>query len=196
MVFGVTDHREELCHKVKARAVLRQEEEEEVEEGLMLETPLLMSEGESLLLQEEGISFTGGSKSVLCQGAGEAEEVWEAVKCLVGKHAVPRRAEVSHARMRMYFFEYVQVRGTTRRKGGRWLLTIAEQGEDLLSTTSTVESTSSSTSVQALPLPAYLSETVVPPSMSPSEVLLQKCPSIKPLRPAPPPKEQVSPTMT
>ena len=198
MVFGVTDHREELCHKVKARAVLRQEEEEEVEEGLMLETPLLMSEGESLLLQEEGISFTGGSKSVLCQGAGEAEEVWEAVKCLVGKHAVPRRAEVSHARMRMYFFEYVQVRGTTRRKGGRWLLTIAEQGEDLLSTPSTSPSSmeSTSTSVQAQRLPAYLSETVVPPSMSPSEVLLQKCPSIKPLRPAPPPKEQVSPTMT
>ena len=194
MVFGVTDHREELCHKVKARAVLRQEEEEEVEEGLMLETPLLMSEGESLLLQEGGISFTGGSKSVLCQGAGEAEEVWEAVKCLVGKHAVPRRAEVSHARMRMYFFEYVQVRGTTRRKGGRWRLTIAEQGKDLLSTPNTMES--SSTSVQAQPLPAYLSETVVPPSMSPSEVLLQKCPSIKPLRPAPPPKEQVSRTMT
>ena len=194
MVFGVTDHREELCHKVKARAVLRQEEEEEVEEGLMLETPLLMSEGESLLLQEGGISFTGGSKSVLCQGAGEAEEVWEAVKCLVGKHAVPRRAEVRHTRMRMCFFEYVQVRGTTRRKGGRWRLTIAEQGKDLLSTPNTMES--SSTSVQAQPLPAYLSETVVPPSMSPSEVLLQKCPSIKPLRPAPPPKEQVSPTMT
>lgn len=108
MVFGVTDHREELCHKVKARAVLRQmEEEEEVEEGLILETPLLMSEGESLLLQEEGISFTGGSKSVLCQGAGEAEEVWEALKCLVGKQAVPRRAEVRRAAMRMYFFGYV-----------------------------------------------------------------------------------------
>ena len=106
MVFGVTDHREELCHKVKARAVLRQEEEE-VEEGLMLETPLLMSEGESLLLQEEGISFTGGSKSVLCQGAGEAEEVWEALKCLVGNQAVPRRAEVRRAAMRMYFFGYV-----------------------------------------------------------------------------------------
>ena len=102
MVFGVTDQREELCHKVKARAVLRQEEEEEVEEGLVLETPLLMPEGESLLLQEGGISFTGGSKGVLCQGAGEADEVWEALKCLVGKHAVPRRAEVRHARMRMY----------------------------------------------------------------------------------------------
>ena len=94
----------------------------------------------------------------------------------------------------MHFFDYVQVRGTTRRKGGRWRLTIAEQGKDLLSTPNTMES--SSTSVQAQPLPAYLSETVVPPSMSPSEVLLQKCPSIKPLRPAPPPKEQVSPTMT
>ena len=95
MVFGVTDYREQLCHKVKARAVLRQEqEEEEVEEGLVLETPLLMSEGEGLLLQEEGISFIGGSKGVLCQGGGEAEEVWDALKCLVGKHAVPRRAEV------------------------------------------------------------------------------------------------------
>ena len=95
MVLGVTDQREELCHKVKAKAVLRQEEEEEeVEEGLILETPLLMSEGESLLLQERGISFTGGNRGVLCQGAGEAEEVWEALKGLVGKHAVPRRAEV------------------------------------------------------------------------------------------------------
>ena len=103
VVIGVTDHREELCHKVKARAVLRQEEEEDVEEGLVLEIPLLMAEGEGLVMQKEGISFFGGSKGVLCQGAGEAEEVWEALKCLVGKHAVPRRAEVSDVRMRMYF---------------------------------------------------------------------------------------------
>ena len=70
VVFGVTDHKEQLCHKVKARAVLRQEQEQEVvEEGLVLETPLLMSEGEGLLMQGEGISFIGGSKGVLCQGA-------------------------------------------------------------------------------------------------------------------------------
>ena len=53
----MTDHGEQLCHKVKARAVLRQEEMDEVEEGLVLETPLLMAEGEGLVLQENGISF-------------------------------------------------------------------------------------------------------------------------------------------
>ena len=90
----MTDHGEQLCHKVKARAVLRQEEGEDVEEGLVLETPLLMTEGEGLVLQEKGISFIGGSKGVLCQGPMEADEVWEALRCLVGKHAVPRRGEV------------------------------------------------------------------------------------------------------
>ena len=94
----MTDHGEQLCHKVKARAVLRQEEGEEVEEGLVLETPLLMTEGEGLVLQEKGISFIGGGNGVLCQGPMEADEVWEALRCLVGKHAVPRRGEVRDAR--------------------------------------------------------------------------------------------------
>ena len=90
---GVTDHQEQLCHKVKAKAVLKLEEGE-LEEGLLLRTPLLMSDGEGFVLQEKGISFVSGEQAVLCQGEGEAEEVWEAVKRLVGKHAVPRRAEV------------------------------------------------------------------------------------------------------
>ena len=93
VVLGVTDHQEQLCHKVKAKAVLKLEEGE-LEEGLVLGAPLLMSGGEGLVLQEEGISFVSGDLGVLCQGPGEADEVWEAVKQFVGKHAVPRRAEV------------------------------------------------------------------------------------------------------
>ena len=93
VVIGVTNHQEQLCHKVKAKAVLKLEEGE-LEEGLVLGTPLLMCDGEGLVLQEEGISFVSGEQGVLCRGVGEAEEVWEAVKQLVGKHAVPRRAEV------------------------------------------------------------------------------------------------------
>ena len=83
------------------------------------------------------------------------------------------------------------MRGATRRKGGSWRLIIAKHEEDLQSTPTATSSTSPSEAV-TMPSSTTLSDTPVPPSMSPIEALLQKCPSIKPLRPAPPSRELVS----
>ena len=90
----------------------------------------------------------------------------------------------------------------TRRSGGRWRLITAEQDEHLLpsssNTTISVSAIVNSSNFLDLPLAFYnyLCNILIPTSLSPAEAVLQKCSSIKPVRPAPPPREQVRLTLT
>ena len=90
----------------------------------------------------------------------------------------------------------------TRRSGGRWRLITAEQDEQLLpsssNTTTSVSAIVNSSNFLDLPLAfyTYLCNILMPTSISPAEAVLQKCSLIKPVRPTPPPREQVRLTLT
>ena len=90
----------------------------------------------------------------------------------------------------------------TRRSGGRWRLITAEQDEHLVpsssNTTTSVSAIVNSSNFLDLPLAFYnyLCNILIPTSLSPAEAVLQKCSSIKPVRPAPPSREQVRLTLT
>ena len=90
----------------------------------------------------------------------------------------------------------------TRRSGGRWRLITAEQDDYLLpsssNTTASIAAIVNSSNFLELPMAVYtyLCNILMPTSLSPAEAVLQKCPSIKPVRPAPPPREQARLTLT
>merc|ERR1719204_2063732 len=84
-----------------------------------------------------------------------------------------------------------------RRSGGRWRLITADLDEHLFpssaNTAASIAAIVNSSNFLELPMAVYtyLCNILMPTSLSPAEAVLQKCSSIKPVRPAPPPREQI-----